>query len=152
MDQCDSLNGGVLLLEDDTLSALLATALIRRCGLPADWTDNSADAIALLRRAAAGQGGDLPAAIVADLNLRGGGAEEAIEWVRTSETARSIPVLVMSEDGAAQAKQRAMDCGADLYIEKSKVLRSLPKWFNASGAVAVYRDLCARREREAAAA
>ena len=150
MERSEVLSGGVLILEDDVLAAVLARTLIERFGMTADWTDSSANAIELLCRAKSEAGSELPVAIISDLNLSGGGAEQAIEWIRSDSEIGDLPILVISADDSPDAEARALGAGADCFMGESRFLRELPEWMEGSGVLLRFQRACLGQEDDAA--
>ncbi|MEM7623946.1 MAG: response regulator [Planctomycetota bacterium] len=129
IEPAEVLTAPILVVEDDPLAALCVSAIVQKgLGLTISWTTGSDDAIRLIRRAAAGQGGRLPRAILADIHLQEEVSEGLISWVRTSAATVTMPVLSMSADETRTTRQRSLDAGATAFLGKSKIVTDLVAW------------------------
>jgi len=125
----ESLEAPILVVEDDPLSAMLLSAVVKKgLGLQVDWVPGTALAVQLIRRAAASQGGDLPRAILCDMNLSDEVSDGLLTWVRTSAVTESMPVLAISADDGRAMRQRALDAGATSFLGKVRVVTELIPW------------------------
>lgn len=125
----DRLDADVLLLEDDVLSAKLITVLLTRVGIESVQSVSSTeDAIKLLRRAAAGIGGRLPKAIIADIMLADEDSSCVLEWIRTSSATATTYVLAISAHEEDEYRRRAIDGGADAFVTKREFLSAPSKY------------------------
>jgi two-component system chemotaxis response regulator CheY len=56
--------------------------------------------------------------LVLDLNMPDIGGIEVIEFVRSQDRLRSLPILVLTTRGDDSSRQRALDAGASRYMTK----------------------------------
>ena len=56
--------------------------------------------------------------VIVDLNMPNMDGYEFIENLRKSETHKDVPIIILSSERSEEAKQRGMDVGANIYIEK----------------------------------
>jgi CheY-like chemotaxis protein len=62
----------------------------------------------------------LPAVILLDLNLPVLSGFAVLEWLRRKPDFRTLPVVVFTSSSREQDKQRALELGANDYVEKPK--------------------------------
>jgi CheY-like chemotaxis protein len=60
----------------------------------------------------------LPALVLLDLNLPLVSGFEVLKWIRQEPEHRTLPVVIFSSSGRLEDKTRALELGADHYIQK----------------------------------
>lgn len=71
-----------------------------------------------------------PDVIVIDLRMPRGNGEDVIQSLRQNALTRHIPIIVLSGAQEYGIKQRAMDLGADCFLEKPAHFCELMQWVN----------------------
>ncbi|NKB51933.1 MAG: response regulator [Rhizobiaceae bacterium] len=102
----------ILLAEDNPINALLAKSLLNKIGHRVIHVDDGSQAV----EAVAGHDFDL---ILMDLHMPVMDGQAALEKIRAMGTRKATtPVVVLSADGQATAKDEALKQGADDYLVK----------------------------------
>lgn len=129
----DPLSRPVLVVEDDPLAAALVCGLLKqRFQIECDIASGDKEARRLLRQAAGGQGGQLPAMVIVDAHLRDGSGLELATWITMSGAMQSIQVFVTSADDKGRARQNAIDAGAHDFTGKGDLPGKLESWIKRS--------------------
>lgn len=72
-----------------------------------------------------------PFVLLTDLKMPRVGGLELLEWVRSHELWRNLPVIVVTGSDQAEDRRRAMDLGANSYVLKDLLMRPPPDLFEA---------------------
>lgn len=108
----------ILLAEDETVTRLVARALLERAGHRVVAVEDGPTAVA-----AAAQGGfDL---ILMDLDLPGLPGDEAVRTIRRQPNGAAPRILMLTASATAQGRDRCADCGADGMLTKPLRLDAL---------------------------
>jgi DNA-binding response OmpR family regulator len=100
----------ILIVEDDPLARQILNAKLR----PTYQVVMTGDAIAAFTEARKHQ----PDLIILDLGLPAGGGFSVLQRLKAIPALAVIPVLVVSGMDQASHEQRALDAGADAYLQK----------------------------------
>jgi two-component system chemotaxis response regulator CheY len=101
-----------LVVEDSpTMRQLIVFALKRIKGLAIVEADDGVDALKKL----AGTRFDI---ILTDINMPIMDGLKLVSRVRSQESTKSIPIVIITTEGAAEDRQRALALGANAYITK----------------------------------
>jgi two-component system chemotaxis response regulator CheY len=102
-----------LVVEDSpTMRQLIVFALKRIKDLDIIEADDGVDA---LKKLAGGQKFDI---LLTDINMPIMDGLKLVKRVRTDEQHKAIPIVIISTEGAAEDRQRALALGANAYITK----------------------------------
>jgi two-component system chemotaxis response regulator CheY len=102
-----------LVVEDSpTMRQLIVFALKRIKDLEIVEADDGVDA---LKKLAGGQKFDI---LLTDINMPIMDGLKLVKRVRTDEQHKAIPIVIISTEGAAEDRQRALALGANAYITK----------------------------------
>jgi two-component system, chemotaxis family, response regulator Rcp1 len=130
----------VLLVEDDPGDVLIAREALRagNLGPRVDVVSDGVEAMAYLRRQ--GDYGDAhrPDLILLDLNLPRKSGHEVLAEVKSDESLRRIPVVVLSTSVSAADVARCYDLHANVYVAKpvdftafTAVVRQIDTFFSS---------------------
>jgi two-component system response regulator len=114
----------ILLVEDDTSSALLARRAFENCGVPCAIAiaHDGADALDYVFATGAHTGRRVaarPAVIVLDLKLPRVSGFEVLEKIRADAETRLLPVVVMTASRQDRDMRTCYALGANAYLHKS---------------------------------
>jgi len=101
-----------LVVEDSpTMRQLISFALRRIKGLEVEEADDGVDGLKKLSE----QKFDI---LITDINMPVMDGLKLVSLVRKDETHKDIPIVIITTEGAAEDRQRAMTLGANAYITK----------------------------------
>ena len=101
-----------LVVEDSpTMRQLISFALRRIKGLEVEEADDGVDGLKKLSE----QQFDI---LITDINMPVMDGLKLVSLVRKDETHKDIPIVIITTEGAAEDRQRAMTLGANAYITK----------------------------------
>jgi two-component system chemotaxis response regulator CheY len=101
-----------LVVEDSpTMRQLISFALRRIKGLEVEEADDGVDGLKKLSE----QQFDI---LITDINMPVMDGLKLVSLVRKDETHKDIPIVIITTEGAAEDRQRAMSLGANAYITK----------------------------------
>jgi two-component system chemotaxis response regulator CheY len=101
-----------LVVEDSpTMRQLIVFALSRVKGLTCVEADDGVDALKKL----AGQHFDI---VITDINMPVMDGLKLVKRIRSDETHRDVPIMIITTEGAEEDRQRALALGATCYIAK----------------------------------
>lgn len=101
-----------LVVEDSpTMRQLISFALRRIKGLDVEEADDGVDGLKKLSE----QRFDI---LITDINMPVMDGLKLVSLVRKDETHKDIPIVIITTEGAAEDRQRAMTLGANAYITK----------------------------------
>ena len=101
-----------LVVEDSpTMRQLIVFALNRIRGLSVVEADDGVDALRKL-------GGGKLDIILTDINMPIMDGLKLVKRVRSDEALKSIPIIIITTEGADEDRQRALSLGANAYITK----------------------------------
>lgn len=106
----------LLLVEDDQLDAVIMKRCLKQLNMPCELvhcTDGE-KALEYLRRCS----GDLPCAILLDLNMPRMNGLEFLAHIKADAPLRSIPVLVVTTSSATEDMKACLSLGAVACIRK----------------------------------
>ncbi len=126
------LAGHVLLVEDNALNQIVATELLRDCGLQVSIAEDGPQALKALEALSNGQRVD---AVLMDLQMPGMDGFEATRRIRALPQGDRLPVIAMTAHAFAGERERCLASGMDDYVSKpidpallaACLLRWLPK-------------------------
>jgi two-component system, chemotaxis family, chemotaxis protein CheY len=102
-----------LVVEDSpTMRQLLVYALKR---IPQMSTIEAADGVDALKKLATSPAPDL---ILTDINMPIMDGLKLVQRVRTDEKLRNVPIIIITTEGGAEDRARALALGANAYITK----------------------------------
>lgn len=109
-----NLNGTILIVEDcEEAVPPLEIALQSHFGAPVRHSLDAEGALEILAESAY-----MLLAVITDLNLPCKTGFELIEGIRGSDTGALLPLIVVSANGESQARERALQLGADAFFVK----------------------------------
>jgi len=126
------LAGHVLLVEDNALNQLVASELLRDCGLEVSIADDGPRALQALKSLNNGRRFD---AVLMDLQMPGMDGFETTRQIRAMPACERLPVIAMTAHAFAGECERCLASGMDDYVSKpidpallaACLLRWLPK-------------------------
>ena len=106
----------VLLVEDDDVDAMLLQRMVDKHGLPVELVraHDGREALELLRAA----DGELPQAIVLDLNMPVMNGLEFLQELRSDATFAALQVVILTTSEHERDVQRATELGVEDYFTK----------------------------------
>lgn len=111
----------VLYVEDEEFDALFMRRAFEKAGLDAslEVVPDGQHAIHYLSSASGTDPAcSLPVVVLLDLNLPVISGFEVLEWIRTREELKSLPVIVFSSSARVEDRLHASRLGADAYLQK----------------------------------
>ncbi len=108
-------SGWVFVVEDDEFVVKAYETKFSFENIPAKFAHDGKEALALLRE----QGSDVPTVVLLDLMLPVMNGFEVLEAMKANATWKNIPVIILSNLGQEEDKQRGMKLGADEYLVKA---------------------------------
>ncbi|MHB8880108.1 MAG: diguanylate cyclase [Thermodesulfovibrionales bacterium] len=101
----------VLLVEDDPIQARETEAILQQTGYEVIWAQDGINAIKLVKSSK-------PDIILLDLILPGLDGYEVCRWLKLDESAKSIPVIMLTVKKDLSDKISGLHIGADDYLPK----------------------------------
>jgi CheY-like chemotaxis protein len=116
----DSTEIDVLLVEDDEGDVLMTREAFEHHKLRNQLhvVPDGVEAISFLRREGKHEGAPRPGLILLDLNLPRKDGREVLEEIKSDETLRSIPVVVLTTSQAEEDILRSYNLHANAYVAK----------------------------------
>ena len=117
----------ILLAEDNPGDVRLLREALKTRGLACDLTvaEDGQKAVTLLDQAARGQAGLHPHLIILDVNLPKRNGDAVLTHIRAEAAFDSVPVIVLTSSTSPTDRARALELGANLYLQKSSDLKQL---------------------------
>jgi CheY-like chemotaxis protein len=117
---CDSAEIDVLLVEDDEGDVLMTREAFEHHKLRNQLhvVPDGVEAISFLRREGKHEDAPRPGLILLDLNLPRKDGREVLEEIKSDETLRSIPVVVLTTSQAEEDILRSYNIHANAYVAK----------------------------------
>ena len=109
----------MLIVEDNPEDLDLLKRAIRKSSVSVECeiaTDGDAAVWALER--ARGPEGQMPRVVLLDLKLPRRSGFEVLEWMRSTEAVRRVPVVILTSSDNSDDLTRAYDLGANSYLVK----------------------------------
>jgi two-component system NtrC family sensor kinase len=103
----------ILLVEDSQTQALLLQHRLEQEGFAVDWARSAEAALERLEQT-------LPDLLITDLNLPGVKGDELCRRMRMGLNTRGIPILLITSENASAVESRALESGADDFVNKSE--------------------------------
>ncbi|MEM9061784.1 MAG: response regulator [Pseudomonadota bacterium] len=123
----------VLLAEDEPNIVESLRFLLERAGYAVDVRDTGTAALETVLT-------DPPDLLILDVMLPEVDGFEILRQVRGSKSAATVPVLMLTAKGQREDRERAMSCGADLFISKpfgnSELIEAVGKLVGQTGSSA----------------
>ena len=109
----------ILLVEDNDGEAILMCVALRKNGVTADVTraQDGAEALDILLFADE-NGNALPSVVFLDLNLPKVSGLEVLKHIRSQDSVRMLPVVVVSSSAREEDVRNAYRLGANSYVKK----------------------------------
>jgi CheY-like chemotaxis protein len=106
----------LLYVEDSDAAAIVFRAAVNEANIPAklDRVSDGDEALKVLRE----QPDRRPDAVFLDLNLPRVGGLQVLKEMRSDESLRDIPVIILSTSSRPSDKERAYSLGAQHYLTK----------------------------------
>ena len=101
----------ILIVEDDQDTRQLLKIRLESQGYETAFAADASTAIGIARK-------EQPDLILLDMGLPGGDGVVVMERLKTFPALEGIPIVVVSARQASVTKQRAVDAGAQAYVEK----------------------------------
>lgn len=133
--------GHVLVVDDDALNRRLLTATLAREGIRTTAATDGAEALAAIE-------GDPPDVVLLDIEMPGINGFEVLERIKTGETTRHLPVIMISGLDDTQSVVRCLEIGADDFLPKPFDTAILRARVNAGLDRKALHDLEAERVRD----
>ena len=105
----------VFVVEDDEFVVKAYETKFAFENIPAKFAYDGKQALDMLRE----QGSDIPVLILLDLMLPGMNGFEVLETLKANVAWKKIPVIILSNLGQQEDKQRGLKLGADEYLVKA---------------------------------
>ena len=105
----------VLVVEDDTFVNKAYQTKFAFEEIPAQFAQDGERALAILREA----GSKLPSVVLLDLMMPGMNGFEVLEQMKKNAKWKSIPVIILSNLGQEEDKERGLALGAEEYLVKA---------------------------------
>lgn len=114
----------ILLAEDNPGDVLLFREALRTCNLAHELTvaEDGEKALLLLEKVGTPDNGARPDLIVLDINLPRRSGQDVLRWVRGNPSLAAVPVIVLTSSASPEDKTKALELGANIYIQKSSNL------------------------------
>lgn len=117
----NSSGGGILLVEDNPDDVALTLRALKRNNIvnPVSHAKDGAEALALLGEGSVpGQGPELPALILLDLQLPKVDGLEVLRRIRAAPRLKLLPVVILTSSSEQRDILRGYDLGANGYVRK----------------------------------
>src|ERR1041384_1395441 len=123
----------ILLVEDNPGDARLAWEAIREARVcnQLRWVSDGVEALAYLRREGKFEGVQRPDLILLDLNLPRKDGREVLAEIKSDETLKRIPVVILTTSQAEEDVAKAYNLNANCYISKPVDLERFIKVISA---------------------
>jgi CheY-like chemotaxis protein len=117
----------ILLAEDNPGDVLLLQQALQMRDVPCivEVAEDGHRAIAMVRDRAWAGGESLPDLIVLDVNLPKRAGSEVLEQIRAVPAFSRVPVIIFTSSASPADQQRAVELGANLYLQKPSDLDDL---------------------------
>jgi two-component system response regulator len=117
----------LLSVEDDNTDYYVINMAVRETGLEIEVcrVSDGEQALAFLHRSNGYEVSPRPGLILLDLNLPRKEGFEVLSDIQTSDSLRSIPVVVFTSSSLARDKEKALTLGAQDYIRKTGSLDAM---------------------------
>jgi two-component system cell cycle response regulator DivK len=112
--------GLVLIVEDNPRNLKLARDILNHAGYETLEAENGEDGLALARDRR-------PGVVLMDVQLPDMDGVEALGRLRSDPVTRDIPVVAVTAFAMSNDRQRFLDAGFDLYVEKPLDIREFPR-------------------------
>jgi CheY-like chemotaxis protein len=103
----------ILIIEDDPVMGLVCQRLLAKCGFEADLVQDGDSGIERLPNLQ-------PDAVLLDLMMPKGNGIKVLEWIRSQESFRNLPVIVLTNAAVPMLLEQAAKSGATHILDKSK--------------------------------
>ena len=118
-----NIDSTILIIEDsqeDYEACLAALTEDSNIANPIKWCETGDDALAYLRKqgAHADATHELPGLVLLDLNMPGLDGRDVLSEIKSDESMRKMPVVVMTSSGDQADIDRCYDAGANSYVVK----------------------------------
>lgn len=120
----------ILLVEDDPADVSFLKRALQKADSKATFhvlTDGEQAMAYLSPKNDQGSLPELPSLVITDLKMPKINGHQLIEWMRSQTRLAHIPIVVLSSSGMEQDIDRAIDLGANAYIQKPLNLSELEK-------------------------
>jgi two-component system, chemotaxis family, response regulator Rcp1 len=116
-----------MLAEDNPGDVLLFREALRHSEITFELmvADDGEKALRMLEKACAQDIETRPDLIVLDVNLPRRSGQDVLRWVRSNPGLAHVPVMVLTSSSSPDDKAKAMQMGADLYVQKSSSLEEV---------------------------
>jgi two-component system, chemotaxis family, response regulator Rcp1 len=111
----------ILLVEDDPADVDFLKRALLKAGSIASLhvvSDGQQAVTYLTESGRNGSGSELPSLVITDLKMPKHNGLQLIEWIRTQSHLAGIPIVVLSSSDMQQDIDRAIQLGANSYIQK----------------------------------
>jgi CheY-like chemotaxis protein len=113
------MRGRVLVVDDNAVNALVASAMLQRIGLDIDVVEDGAAALERM------QGGDLDLVLM-DCQLPVlDGWEATRRWRRTENAGTRLPIIALTANAVMGDRERCLQAGMDDYLAKPVEMSAL---------------------------
>lgn len=119
----------ILLVEDDPADVDLTQIALSRCQLQVTLqvATNGDEAIDYLHQKQQRDREQLPDLILLDLNLPGLSGREVLQFIKTDDRLKHIPIVVLTSSDSEQDIFKSYKLGANCYVTKPLGLREFEK-------------------------
>ncbi len=101
----------ILVIDDDLDIRLGLNARLRANGYETVFAEDGVGALSVARK-------ESPDLILLDIGLPGGDGFSVLERLKTNTSLATIPVVVLSARDAEENERRALEAGAEVFLEK----------------------------------
>jgi CheY-like chemotaxis protein len=120
----------VIQVEDDPNDVFLFGRAFKKACVSADLKAFE-DGEDLIRYLSAATGEGVPALILLDIKLPRKSGFEVLQWMRSHETYRRLPVVMLTSSAQAHDVRRAYDSGANGYLVKPMDIEEMTRLLSA---------------------
>ena len=105
----------LLIVDDSATMRKIILRALRHAGIPPDSMLQAASGVEALEHVAADPGIEM---LLCDLNMPEMGGIELVRELRKAHSAADLPIIVVTTEGAKEARDRAIEEGANGYVHK----------------------------------
>lgn len=109
----------ILVVEDDPLMARIFRDVLRFAGHQVDWAATLDEAVGALS--------SMPALLLVDIEIPGGGGAELLRRVRADDRFAHVPLVAVTGHSAPEDHDRFLAMGFDEHAGKPLDVRALPR-------------------------
>lgn len=108
----------ILVADDDRMTVQLISARLRKAGYDVIPAYDAMQAHMFAQR-------EVPAAVLIDVNMPGGGGLDALRKIRASAKTGAVPIIAISIADDPKLPERSVEAGAEAFLKKPVDLDAL---------------------------